>query len=67
MPQKSEKGVLDTIRLDVKARGLQAVARELNVPRTSLASALIGAARRGTVLRIVQAAAMASDERDGAA
>ena len=44
--------VLESVRNEVKARGVQPVARELGVARTTLASVLGGVSRPGTALLV---------------
>lgn len=53
MPHVSVEQELEPVRAAVQARGLLPVARDLGMPRSTLASVLSGAARPGTVLLVL--------------
>ena len=55
-PRATQAAIVETLRLEVGQRGLQPVARALNVHRSSLASVIVGSARPGTTLLIVERA-----------
>lgn len=52
MPSPEERAWIETLRLDVRRRGVAPVARELRLSRNTLAAVLADVAREGTVLLV---------------